>query len=74
MGYSGSGTAGWWQEKRERSYLFIDGGHLRAMCRDVFSRLFHTDKAKIDFAKVLSQMPCSKAFYYDCIVSCPRNK
>ena len=58
------GAADWSQEKRERSYLFIDGGYLRAIVRDVFPRIFHTDKAKIDFAKVLSALPCSKAFYY----------
>jgi uncharacterized LabA/DUF88 family protein len=50
-----------------RSYLFIDGGYLREICRDVFGRIFRADNPKIDFANVLSATGCAKAFYYDCI-------
>src|SRR6201999_3159577 len=58
----------WSQEKRERTYLFIDGGYLRAKGKEFFSAVFQaTEPIRFDFALLAKSFPCTKFFYYDCI-------
>ncbi len=47
------------------TYLFIDGGYLRAARREIFQNFFASD-CELDFARIKNSIGCLKAFYYDC--------
>jgi uncharacterized LabA/DUF88 family protein len=53
------------QEIAESGYLFIDGGCLRSMLRDVSDRYFHGNLIDFDYAKFAKYF--SKVFYYDAL-------
>ena len=53
------------EEITEKGYLFIDGGCLRSMLRDVSDRYFHGNPIEFDYSKFAKHF--SKVFYYDAL-------
>jgi hypothetical protein len=53
-------------ERREGSYLFIDGAYLRVHYDAAIGSVFG-EPGELDYARISHSLQCAKAFYYDCL-------
>jgi uncharacterized LabA/DUF88 family protein len=53
-------------ERRESSYLFIDGGYLRKQYEGLVEKVF-AERAAVGYDQIATASNCAKAFYYDCV-------
>lgn len=60
-------SGGWQLDRIPETYLFIDGGHLRALANEMLGRTFSSPNVVIDFGRIRNTIQCGKVFYYDCL-------
>jgi uncharacterized LabA/DUF88 family protein len=65
MGMS-SGVASFHLERRQSSYLFIDGAYLREQYRKLIDPVLG-DGGELEYQKISRSFDCAKAYYYDCL-------
>ncbi len=64
-----TGPSSFHLERRETSYLFIDGGYLRRRYEEAIDSVFRIP-GELDYSNIRSAFSCAKAFYYDCLDEC----